>query len=52
MIFAELAALPDTAGGLVFPTLHAERPMLYGRPVLIHPRPADAGGECALGGFR
>ena len=33
--FAELAALADTAGGLVLPSLEFDPPSLLGRPVLV-----------------
>jgi HK97 family phage major capsid protein len=35
--FRSLAGLADTAGGLVFPTLHATQPTLYGRPAVVVP---------------
>lgn len=35
--FRSLAGLVDTAGGLVFPTLHAAQPTLYARPVYVSP---------------
>lgn len=41
--FRSLAGLADTAGGLVFPTLHTAEPTLYGRPVAVVPDlPASA----------
>lgn len=33
--FRSLAGLADTAGGLVYPTLHAAEPTLYARPVVV-----------------
>lgn len=35
--FSSLAGLVDTAGGLVLPTLHAEQPTLFARPVYVSP---------------
>ena len=35
--FSSLAGLTDTAGALVLPTLHANEPSLFGRPVYVSP---------------
>jgi HK97 family phage major capsid protein len=52
--FAELAALTDTAGGPVLPSLHFDPPSLFGRPVLVSadlPAPAaNAKSRCAVPG--
>jgi HK97 family phage major capsid protein len=53
--FVNLASMTDTAGGLVFPTLQADPPSLFGRPVAITgyaPAPAASARTIAFGDFR
>lgn len=50
--FAELAALTDSAGGLVLPSLQFDPPSLFGRPVLVSadlPGPAANAKSLAFG---
>lgn len=50
--FAELAALTDTGGGLVLPSLQFDPPSLFGRPVLVSadlPAPAANAKSLAVG---
>jgi HK97 family phage major capsid protein len=53
--FAELAALADTAGGLVLPSLQFDPPSLFGRPVFISgdlPAPAANAKSLAIGDWK
>jgi len=52
--FAELAALADTAGALVLPSLQLDPPSLFGRPVQVSadlPAPAANAKSAALGAW-
>jgi len=52
--FAELAALADTVGALVLPSLQLDPPSLFGRPVLVSadlPAPAANAKSAALGAW-
>jgi HK97 family phage major capsid protein len=53
--FAELAALADTAGGLVLPSLQFDPPSLFGRPVVLNadlPAPAANAKSLAVGNWK
>src|SRR5215211_5476379 len=53
--YAELAALTDSAGGLLLPSLQAEPPSLFGRPVLASadlPAPAANAKSIAFGDWK
>jgi HK97 family phage major capsid protein len=53
--FAELAALTDTAGGLVLPSLQFDPPSLFGRPVFISgdlPAPGANAKSLAFGDWK
>jgi HK97 family phage major capsid protein len=53
--FAELAALADTAGGLVLPSLQFDPPSLFGRPVMMSadlPAPAANAKSLAIGDWK
>ncbi len=53
--FGSLAALTDSAGGLVLPGLQQDPPVLFGRPVFVSvdmPAPAASAKSGAFGDFR
>jgi len=53
--FAELAALVDTAGALVLPSLQFDPPSLFGRPVFLSadlPAPAASAKSLAFGDWK
>ncbi len=53
--FGSLAALTDSAGGLVLPSLQQDPPVLFGRPVFVSadmPAPAASAKSGAFGDFR
>jgi HK97 family phage major capsid protein len=53
--FGSLAGLMDTAGGVVFASLHAPQPTLFGRPVYIRadlPAPAASAKSLVFGDFK
>lgn len=53
--FAELAALADTAGALVLPSLQFDPPSLFGRPVFVSadlPAPAANARSLVFGDFK
>jgi HK97 family phage major capsid protein len=53
--FGSLAALADTAGGLVLPSLQFDPPSLFGRPVVLNsdlPTPAASAKSLVLADFK
>jgi HK97 family phage major capsid protein len=53
--FAELAALVDTAGALVLPSLQNDPPSLFGRPIVLNtdlPTPAANAKSLAVGNWK
>jgi HK97 family phage major capsid protein len=53
--FGELAALADSAGGLILPSLQLDPPSLFGRPVVLNadlPTPAASAKSLLLADFK